>query len=283
MPSMHNVCHSHGLMPIPEQLADLSDLEERLVSMRIPFMHIEKLRIQQQSGLKGSVVNVPTNLNKISTVLPRTDIDEHTVIVNLKRKLSFDHAWLRSYIKPARVQSALQFLLQQPFYQQHAASLSTDALQLLSATEDTEALTDNDMEAQAVVHTLFRNILQAVCLRNNTTLEDEDCDAGSEGSCHEETVTDTSIDPDVSATLLHDKVINIAPGEGDRPVGILLDEHAEEMSFPKLYCGSSMGLDGNPQSYAMLCRWQLRHVDIRFRNSVRNIFFKYKKLQAKRS
>ena len=34
-------------------------------------------RIQHQEGLKGSVVNVPTNLNQVTRVLPRSDLDEH--------------------------------------------------------------------------------------------------------------------------------------------------------------------------------------------------------------
>ena len=57
-------------------------------------MQILNLRIQQQSGLKGSIVNVSTNLNKINTLLPRTDINELTVIVTLNRKLCYDHTHL---------------------------------------------------------------------------------------------------------------------------------------------------------------------------------------------
>lgn len=72
------------------------------MSMRIPFMQIVKLRIQQQAGLKGSVMNVPTNLNKVTTLLPRSDVQGHTVVVHLKRKLCHDHAYLKAYVWPAK-------------------------------------------------------------------------------------------------------------------------------------------------------------------------------------
>lgn len=74
LPTLHKLCQTHGLRPVPQVLVNLLETEERLISMRIPFAQLVKLRIHRQAGLKGSVVNVPTNLNKISTLLPRTDI-----------------------------------------------------------------------------------------------------------------------------------------------------------------------------------------------------------------
>ena len=88
-------------------------------------MQLVKLRIQQQAGLKGSVVNVPSNINKITTLLPRSDLLEHTIIVNLKRKLSYNHAYIKAYVRPAVIQAGLQYLLQQPLYKEHGASLSS--------------------------------------------------------------------------------------------------------------------------------------------------------------
>ena len=116
LPSSHVLCQSHALHPIPPELTVLTDLEEQLVSMRIPFMQIVKVRIQQQAGLKGSVVNLPTNLNKVTSVLPRSDLDEHAVIVRLKRKLCFPRACLKAYVRPSKVRAALGFLLPQPLY-----------------------------------------------------------------------------------------------------------------------------------------------------------------------
>lgn len=33
------------------------------------------------------------------------------------------------------------------------------------------------------------------------------------------------------------EAIRYAPGEGQRPISLLLDTHAEELSFPTIYCG----------------------------------------------
>ena len=77
-------------------------------------------------------------------------------------------------------------------------------------------------------------------------------------------------------------IVIVAPGEGNRPIGILMDHNAEELSFPSLFCGAKMADEDDKTSYMQLCRWHLRHKDRRFAMSTSNIFFKYKKTQAKK-
>ena len=50
---------------------NLSDLEERLISLRIPFMQIRALNSGGQFSLKGSVVNVPADIEPTIRALPR--------------------------------------------------------------------------------------------------------------------------------------------------------------------------------------------------------------------
>ena len=68
------LCLNNGFWfpKIPPELRDLSPLEERLVSPRLPFMQIRSLRVGQQKGLKGNVVNVSIPIEKSIEVLPRT-------------------------------------------------------------------------------------------------------------------------------------------------------------------------------------------------------------------
>ncbi|KAK3917719.1 Integrin alpha-PS5 [Frankliniella fusca] len=80
----------NGLLfePLPKELTGLTTLEERLVSARIPFMQIREIGYQKQPGLKGNCVNVPIDINKTVTCLPRMDSEDDTLLVQLMRRMS---------------------------------------------------------------------------------------------------------------------------------------------------------------------------------------------------
>uniref|UniRef100_A0A8W8NCK4 DUF6570 domain-containing protein n=1 Tax=Magallana gigas TaxID=29159 RepID=A0A8W8NCK4_MAGGI len=66
---MPTQCQAKNLLldSIPEELKKLCDLECQLISKRIPFMKIVNLPRAAQKGIKGAVVNVPTDLSKIKS------------------------------------------------------------------------------------------------------------------------------------------------------------------------------------------------------------------------
>ena len=81
-----------------------------------------------------------------------------------------------------------------------------------------------------------------------------------------------------------DKIINFAPEEGNRPLGIFMDTESEFLSFPTIFCGKQRASYKErevPVSYITICKWELRSKDRRVAESVPNIFYKLKKLQAK--
>lgn len=54
-----------------QHTATLTKLEERLVSLRIAFAQIWQLgHKRSQVGLNGTIINVPTDINIIQTLLP---------------------------------------------------------------------------------------------------------------------------------------------------------------------------------------------------------------------
>ena len=63
-----------------------------------------------QSGLKGQVVLVPTDLTKLQRVLPRSSNDEHIISVALKRRLTDNSAYIKQNIRPAKINAALIWL-----------------------------------------------------------------------------------------------------------------------------------------------------------------------------
>ena len=73
---------------IPEELENLCELECQVIAKRIPFMKIVNLAQAAQKGIRGAVVNVPTDLSKICEMLPRKISD--TGIIALKLKESYN-------------------------------------------------------------------------------------------------------------------------------------------------------------------------------------------------
>ena len=67
-------CAKANKMTFPEKpdvLKDLTPLEERLISPRIPFMQVRELPSGGQLSIHGNVVNVPADVNSTVSVLPR--------------------------------------------------------------------------------------------------------------------------------------------------------------------------------------------------------------------
>ena len=68
----------------PDVLKDLTPLEERLISPRIPFMQVRELPSGGQLSIHGNVVNVPADVNSTVNVLPRPINESQTIPIKLK-------------------------------------------------------------------------------------------------------------------------------------------------------------------------------------------------------
>ena len=90
---------------------NLNNLEERLISLRIPFMQIRALNSGGQFSLKGSVVNVPAEIEPTIRALPRLRNKSETIPVKLKRMKEFKHAVVTENVRPVAVMTALQTLM----------------------------------------------------------------------------------------------------------------------------------------------------------------------------
>ena len=65
---------------IPEDLTRLSSLEVRLVCQRDPFMKLLTLPKGKQTGLKGTVVNVPVDREAVCNTLLLTKTSRYNII-----------------------------------------------------------------------------------------------------------------------------------------------------------------------------------------------------------
>ena len=74
---------------------------------------------------------------------------------------------------------------------------------------------------------------------------------------------------------LKDKIIELAPAEGQRPLGIFKDKYAEEMNFPTLFYGNACDDDmTNRFSYQKIVQLELLQASGDFQYHTTNFFFK---------
>ncbi|CAB4039633.1 Hypothetical predicted protein, partial [Paramuricea clavata] len=95
----------------PEVLKNLTPLEERLISPRIPFMQVRELPSGGQLSIHGNVVNVPADVNTTVSVLPRPINESQTIPIKLKRRLGYKHHYQFQNVRPTKVLDAAQYLV----------------------------------------------------------------------------------------------------------------------------------------------------------------------------
>ena len=93
-----------------EELNRFNDIEHALICQVLPFKRIVARHRGVQSGLKGQVVLVPTDLTKLQKVLPRSCNEDHLISVALKRRLTDNSAYIKQHISPAKINVALLWL-----------------------------------------------------------------------------------------------------------------------------------------------------------------------------
>src|SRR5882757_3040333 len=96
------LCLANGLAfpELPDVLVGLTELEKRLSSPRVPFMQIKERGVDKQFGIRGSVVNVPIDVQKSIDVLPRAFNNTETVQLLLKRMRQHKTNFINEFIRP---------------------------------------------------------------------------------------------------------------------------------------------------------------------------------------
>ena len=94
----------------PTELSCLNALEQRLISLRVPFMKMVALPSGKQRCIHGPAVNVPSKIDRVCTMLPRLPSECELVPLKLKRKLSYKGHYLYDYVSPQKLINALKWL-----------------------------------------------------------------------------------------------------------------------------------------------------------------------------
>ncbi len=286
-------CAKANKMTFPEKpdvLKDLTPLEERLISPRIPFMQVRELPRGGQLSIHGNVVNVPADVNSTVSVLPRPINESQTIPIKLKRRLGYKHHYQFQNVRPSKVLDAAQYLVRT------SELFKNEGIQVMDnyvpnqvdnnedewsefISKDRKETSENlsiNLNAQSQEEVEPTNT-------NNDSIDNDTDDEWCETTERSSGVMDTLLqEPDI--TQDGDRIISFAPGEGNRPLGIFMDKDSEFLSFPTIYCGKRQPDNSErlvPVHYSTMCKWELRSKDRRVAQSVPNIFYKLKKLQIR--
>ncbi|XP_076105470.1 uncharacterized protein LOC143073656 [Mytilus galloprovincialis] len=267
-----SIANKMGFPQRPKEL-NLYPLEERLLSLRIPFMQIRQLPRGGQLSVKGNVVNVPVEVQPTINSLPHTIEKSGTISVKLKKKLEFKKCDFSENVRPFAVICALHYLMRtSDLYKSSGIEINDDWITEIAKINEEETQNENNSTEQED--------------NQDQNDSDDDSDHFSEVDGSETHVgnTDTLLDHIPDDNPLCDAGLTFAPGEGQRPISLYSDPDAEYLSFPTIFCGQRRP-DNKDRSvsvhYTDIVKWELRSMDRRVAQSVPNIFFKLKKIQLK--
>lgn len=183
---------------IPPHLPELDIVTERLISPRIPFMQIRRLRhVHGQYGIYGQIINVPVDVNTMVTKLPRNIDNDHCFYVHIKKKMIHKSSYIHGLVNKQKVKQWLTYLIKTPLYIHHNITIDDT---FFGDDEDTTDFNIDDVSE----HVPIEDNLVA---QQQTLLWNEN------------------------------DIFIMAPGQNNIPISLLFDEYAEELSFPNIYGG----------------------------------------------
>ncbi len=208
-------------------------------------------------------------------MLTLTLMSTSQVKTRLKRRLQYKSSALSLNVRPYKVAEAAKWLVDNgELYREECVTFndtwiqsslnvfSIDDIQSLENVDNTTKTTNNNTH----------------CTTEQTT-DDEDNWSEDEGEIPAG-VTDTMLTaPDFVTDDERQHIINVAPGECNRPMSIFRDRYSEELAYPGIFLDQKR-LDNTNRltdvHYSEICKSELRRSDRRAAMCVENIFFKTK-------
>ncbi|KAK3931810.1 putative GPI-anchored adhesin-like protein PGA18, partial [Frankliniella fusca] len=297
--------------PIPKVLQGLTQLEERLLAVRQPFMKIIELSkyAGPQYGLKGSCVNVPTDLNSTVSILPRNLTESETILIKLQRRMEDKVPYSYDLIRPERVYKAAEFLVQSEIYKKHNITLDTNWLHnvqtpvevitvdnennLTSNSNSTENNLNHGINENFQTPNLDQNLSHMKSLQKPKQNKFQDIffdtDSNASSSCSEssdsETETgnhETMVIPDILPDhITNDIGLKIAPGEGKVPISLLQDEDVDILTYPSIYCGKARHFQ-QKLTDSQLRKFEIKSSDRRAAKHIPKLFMSFCKSRLRR-
>ena len=216
----------------PPELKDINLAEERLVSPRLPFIYIIERPTGGQLAVKGGIVNVPNNVDKVSRVIPRHCSPEELICIEIKRRMKDNHSYMDAFIRPDAVHSAAKFLVNQPLMEEEGISYDS-SWEAADAAENHSFLFGNSETSNTNSNTVHESVE-----------ESDDEIAGRKDTL----MNQLPIPPRV------DKKLVLVPAQGNTPMSNFLDAAAEELAYVTLFCGNRRPSRVSPVPYGQVCK-----------------------------
>ena len=151
------VANGLSLPDVPNELANLTEIERRLISLRIPFMKILALhRAGSHYKINGPCVNVPTTLTRVCELLPRLPEEAQLIPMKLKWKIEYKGYHMYGNIRKEVVMNAVKWLKESnehykdielnDLWDDEWMQSDFDTLLQLTGTEETETGVQNDVD-----------------------------------------------------------------------------------------------------------------------------------------
>ena len=101
----------------PGNLPVLNSITRRLISPRIPFMQVRRLRYDTgRYSIVGQVINVPVDVQKMVSTLPRSLSEDESFNVTLKKSIVHKSSAYSGVVKRSEVKAWLDYLQTSPLY-----------------------------------------------------------------------------------------------------------------------------------------------------------------------
>ncbi|VDI12102.1 Hypothetical predicted protein [Mytilus galloprovincialis] len=227
---------------VPVELKQLNSIEQQLIAQNIPFMKIMALPKGGQKGVHGPVVCVPSDLKKVTSILPRSENESLLLKVKLKRKLSYKGYDKYQFVRPNHLEQALLYLKDQNIWYKDVA-INNEWINPIPELNDDQVVND---ESESDDTELLDTCLQPA-------------DIGQE-----------------ALDLCFDQVFNIAPAENTSPLSVLQESGIEAKTFPVHFPTGKNTFDEIRDEKLTIGRYfnlRLMSVENRFARDTSYIFF----------
>ncbi|XP_062714004.1 uncharacterized protein LOC134290817 [Aedes albopictus] len=153
----------------------------------------------------GQVINVPVDVDEMVRALPRELEDDYAFNVCIKKHLIHKSNYLSGFVKKSVVKAWLEYLVTTPLYRREGVSFNQERLSAIASEPQPGSSRDGDAIQLDIIEET--NDVEMFAGQQQTLMWNED------------------------------KCLEIAPAQNRRPVSIVYDDDAEELSFPDIYLG----------------------------------------------
>ncbi|XP_066925712.1 uncharacterized protein [Clytia hemisphaerica] len=194
--------------------------------------------------LKGSICNVPIDVEDIANTLPRRANDNGLVIVKLKRKLEYKGHVVFEPIRPDFIQRVLNYFKENnPLYQDieiNVSNISNDETIIQNSANNEE--TDSNDSDQLSEIASNDDSTEPDDPQNNASDSEELETTDNPLDAHRSNANETTLMPHTpSDAEVDNEILSLAPGQGKKPISVLHDENCEMLAHPHLFPKGKFG------------------------------------------